>query len=205
MEGIYLVTGDCPFHSLDQVVKGAAKAGLCAVQLREKTADTRIFLNKALALKKILEPTRIPLIINDRIDIALASGAQGIHIGQKDMPYIHARKLMGPSAIIGLSVETWEDVKEAQNLDLAYIGVSPVFATPTKTDTKVPWGLGGLRRIKAFSRHNLVAIGGLNPDNSDQVVQAGADSVAVVSAICSARDPFAATQAMNHAFKGETI
>lgn len=193
MNGIYLVTGDCPGSDIETVVAKAAKACVCCVQLREKTADTRTFLNKAIRLKGLLSPLGIPLIINDRLDIALASGADGVHIGQSDMPYEKARQLLGPKTIIGLSVETWEDVEAAQDLDLAYIGVSPVFATPTKTDTKEPWGLGGLARIRAYSRHTLVAIGGLNSSNVPDVVRAGADAVAVVSAICGAKDPFRAT------------
>lgn len=192
MHGVYLVTGDCPFHDLETVVAAAARAGVCAVQLREKTADTRTFLSRADRLKTILTGTGIPLIINDRVDIALASGADGVHIGQSDMPYGKTRELLGTDALIGLSVETWEDVEMAQDLDLAYIGVSPVFSTPTKTDTKAPWGMEGLARIKAFSRHPLVAIGGLNAANTAAAVRAGADMVAVVSAICSAKDPFKA-------------
>ncbi len=201
MQGIYLVTGDCCHHDLTTVVAQAVQAGLCCVQLREKTADTRLFLDRAMALKRILAPARIPLLINDRVDIALAAGADGVHIGQSDMPYEKARELMGTAAIIGLSVETWEDVKAAQDLDLAYIGVSPVFATPTKTDTKEPWGLSGLARIKAYSRHPLVAIGGLNVSNTSDVVRAGADAIAVVSAICGAKDPLAATQNLCNQFK----
>jgi thiamine-phosphate pyrophosphorylase len=135
----------------------------------------------------------VPLIINDRIDVALACGANGVHIGQEDMPYEIARKLMGDEAIIGLSVENWEDVEAAQKLDVDYIGISPVFATPTKTDTKEPWGLEGLKKIKSFSRHPLVAIGGINEVNARAVVSAGADCLAVVSAICAAEDPTAAT------------
>lgn len=196
MKGIYLVTGDCPHHNLETVVDQAVRAGVCAVQLREKTADTRTFLDRALGLRTLLNNAGIPLIINDRLDIALASGADGVHIGQRDMPYAKARELMGKDALIGLSVETWADVKAAQDLDLAYIGVSPVFATPTKTDTKSPWGLDGLARIKKFSKHRLVAIGGLNTATTGAVVRAGADAVAVVSAICVAKDPFGATRAL---------
>ena len=200
MKGIYLVTGDCPRNDLDTVVSAAARAGVCCVQLREKTADTRTFLATALRLRTLLNGTSIPLIINDRIDIALAAGADGVHIGQSDMPYHRARQLLGKEAIIGLSVETWEDVQSAQDLDLAYIGVSPVFATPTKTDIKKPWGLDGLDRIRSFSRHPLVAIGGLNSSNAREVARAGASALAVVSAICSARDPFHAAQQLNHEF-----
>ncbi len=203
MKGVYIVTdqASCLHHSLEAVVLEAARAGVCLVQLREKTIDTRSFLNKALTLKSILEPFRIPLIINDRVDIALASGANGVHIGQSDMPYKTARRLMGPDSIIGLSVETWEDVITAQDLSVDYIGVSPVFSTPTKTDTKEPWGIAGLERIKAYSRHPLVAIGGINLSNTARIIRAGADSIAVVSAICSAENPFEATRRLGSYFQ----
>lgn len=200
-KGVYLVTGPCPHHDLAIVVDQAVKAGVCCVQLREKEADTRQFLARALALKALLAGTDIPLLINDRIDIALAAEADGIHIGQSDMPYSMARQLMGKDAIIGISVESFKDVEAAQDMDVDYIGVSPIFPTPTKTDTKKPWGLKGLEKIRFFSCHPLVAIGGLNPDNARDVIRAGADAVAVVSAICSAKDPFAATQALNAHFK----
>ena len=167
----------------------AVQGGAAYVQLREKDLPTREFVEEATALKRLLAPRRVPLIINDRIDVALASRADGVHIGQEDMPYAIARELMGPKAIIGLSVETWQDVLASQALDVDYIGVSPVFATPTKTDAKEPWGLDGIRKIKAFSRHPLVAIGGINESNAKAVVDAGAYCLAVVSAICSADDP----------------
>ena len=140
MEGIYLVTdqASCKHFSLETIVKKARAAGISCVQLREKTLNTKDFLTRALTLMALLKPVRIPLIINDRVDIALAAGADGVHIGQSDMPYTLARKLLGDHRIIGLSVETWEDVVAAQDMDLDYIGVSPVFATPTKTNTKAP-------------------------------------------------------------------
>ncbi|HPY07507.1 MAG TPA: thiamine phosphate synthase, partial [Smithellaceae bacterium] len=157
MRGIYLVTdrGLCRGRLLLDVVAQAVKGGAACVQLREKEMPTRAFVEEALAVKNILAPHRIPLMINDRIDVALACGADGVHIGQEDMPYETARRLLGPKAIIGLSVETWADVEASRDLDVDYLGVSPVFATPTKTDTKEPWGLEGLRKIKAFSRHPL--------------------------------------------------
>ena len=203
MKGVYLVTdqASCLHHSLETVVSEAARARVCLVQLREKTIDTRSFLDRALTMKSTLAPFRIPLIINDRVDIALASGANGVHIGQSDMPYKTARKLMGPDAIIGLSVETWKDVIMAQDLSVDYIGVSPIFSTPTKTDTKEPWGIAGLEKIKAYSRHPLVAIGGINLSNTARVIRAGADSIAVVSAICSAEDPFEATRRLGSYFR----
>ncbi|MGB5216938.1 MAG: thiamine phosphate synthase [Smithella sp.] len=191
MRGLYLVTdrGLCGAKPLEEVILQAVKGGVSCVQLREKEVSTRFFVEEAIKIKNILQPYDVPLIINDRVDVALACGADGVHIGQDDMPYEIARKLMGPKAIIGLSVETWEDVLASQKLDVNYIGVSPVFATPTKTDTKGAWGLEGLRRIKSFSRHPLVAIGGINPSNVREVLDAGADGVAVVSAICASADP----------------
>ena len=202
MQGIYLVTdrGLCRNRSLLDVVLQAIQGGAACVQLREKELSTREFVEEAIAVKKLLLPFHVPLIINDRIDIALACNADGVHIGQEDMPYWMARRLMGEKAIIGLSVETWEDVLASEKLDVNYIGVSPVFATPTKTDTKEPWGLAGLKRIKAYSRHPLVAIGGINESNAAAAVRAGADGLAVVSAICSADDPTAATIHLKNMF-----
>lgn len=150
MRGLYLVTDRdlCGEKYLEDVVLESVKGGVSCVQLREKDISTRLFVSEAQRIKKLLEPYQIPLIINDRIDVALACGAEGVHIGQEDMPYAIARQLMGRKAIIGLSVETWEDVEESQRLDVDYIGVSPVFATLTKTDTKGAWGLEGLAKIK---------------------------------------------------------
>ena len=202
MRGIYLVTdrGLCRGRLLLDVVAQAVKGGAACVQLREKEMPTRAFVEEALAVKNILAPHRIPLMINDRIDVALACGADGVHIGQEDMPYETARRLLGPKAIIGLSVETWADVEASRDLDVDYLGVSPVFATPTKTDTKEPWGLEGLRKIKAFSRHPLVAIGGISEANAREVTEAGADCLAVVSAICSAENPAVATARLKNVF-----
>jgi len=196
MKGLYFVTdrGLCGNKPLADVVLQAVRGGATCVQLREKEVSTRFFVEEALRIKALLAPLKASLIINDRLDVALAAGADGVHVGQEDMPYEIARKLMGPKAIVGLSVETWEDVERAQELDVDYLGVSPIFATPTKTDTKAPWGLQGLARIRAFSRHPLVGIGGLNASNAEAAVMAGADSVAVVSAICAAQDPYAASR-----------
>ena len=195
MRGVYLVTDRslCRNRPLEDIVLQSVQGGVSYVQLREKDITTRFFVEEARAIKKILEPYQVPLIINDRIDVALACSAAGVHLGQEDLPYAIARKLMGPKAIIGLSVEDWKDVEESQKLDVDYIGVSPVFPTPTKTDTKGAWGLEGLAKIKAFSRHPLVAIGGINESNLREVIAAGADCIAVVSAICAAADPAAAT------------
>ncbi|CAD7841810.1 MAG: Thiamin-phosphate pyrophosphorylase (EC 2.5.1.3) [Olavius algarvensis Delta 4 endosymbiont] len=195
MKGVYLVTDRelCGNRGVAAVVAAAARAGACCVQLREKTASTRRFIETAAHILTLLAPYRIPLIINDRIEVAQAVGAHGVHVGQRDMAPETARRLLGPDAIIGLSVETWEDVDAAQQLEVDYLGISPVYATPTKTDTKAPWGLEGVTRIKDFTRHPLVGIGGLDASNAAAVIRAGADCIAVVSAICAASDPFTAT------------
>ncbi|HQI36147.1 MAG TPA: thiamine phosphate synthase [Syntrophales bacterium] len=196
MQGLYLVTDRdlCGGRPLQDVVRAAVAGGAAWVQLREKNLSTRAFVEEAAAVKALLAPHKVPLIINDRLDVALAVGADGVHVGQDDMPYPLARAILGEKMIIGLSVETWEDVEAAEKWDVDYLGVSPVFATPTKTDTKGSWGLEGITRIRSFSRHPLVAIGGLNVTNTGAAVRAGADGIAVVSAICAAPDPFAAAR-----------
>ncbi len=193
---LYLVT-DRPLslgRDLDWIVAEAVRGGTTMVQLREKEADTRDFVALGLKLKELLTPLGIPLLINDRIDVALAVDADGVHIGQSDMPYAIARRLLGPDRIIGLSVETMDEVAEANALDVDYVAVSPVYGTPTKTDTAEPFGLEGLRKAAALSRHPVVAIGGMNERTAADVFAAGADGIAVVSAICSAPDPCAAAR-----------
>jgi thiamine-phosphate pyrophosphorylase len=194
MRGLFLVTDRalCGHRTVEEVVLMALRGGVACIQLREKDLSTRAFVEEAQRIKAIMAPFRAFLIINDRIDVALAVGAHGVHIGQRDMPCEIARKLLGPRAMIGLSVETWEDVERARTLDVDYLGVSPVFKTPTKTDTKGHWGLEGLNRIRAATSRPLVAIGGLNASTAADVIRAGADGVAVVSAICAADDPYQA-------------
>ncbi|MFV0484410.1 MAG: thiamine phosphate synthase [Bacteroidales bacterium] len=183
---------------LEFVVAEAVKGGVSAVQLREKECSSREFYELALQLKKILLPLDIPLIINDRLDIALAVDADGLHVGQSDLPWQIARKMLGNHKILGLSVETLAQVEEANSFDVDYIGVSPVFATPTKNDTSEPFGLEGLRHACSLSRFPAVAIGGINKSNLASIMQCGAGGVAVVSAISSAPKPdCAAKELMN--------
>ncbi len=188
---LYLVTdrrliGD---RQLADVVGQAVSGGVTMVQLREKDCSTRDFVSLGIGLKRLLEPSGVPLIINDRIDVALACNADGVHIGQSDMPYDIARRLLGPDRIIGLSIESFNDVMAANALDADYIGVSPVFATPTKTDTSVPFGLDGLRQAVRMSVHPTVAIGGMNRKTASEVMECGTDGIAVVSAIMAAESP----------------
>ena len=187
---LYLVTDrDLSLgRSLEEVVSEAVKGGVTIVQLREKEASTGEFVALARRLMSILKPLGIPLIINDRVDVALAVDADGVHIGQSDMAYADARRRLGPDKIIGLSVESLEDLEAANALDVDYVGISPVYGTPTKTDTAEPFGLEGLRKAVDISVHPTVAIGGMNARTIGEVMEAGADGVAVVSAICSAED-----------------
>ena len=195
--GLYLVTdsGLSGGRSVAEVVRAAVQGGVTLVQLREKDCSTRDFVALARRVREILAPFGIPLIINDRVDVALSAGADGVHIGQTDMTYADARRLLGTDVIIGLSVGTLEEAKAVEELDADYLGVSPVFLTPTKTDTGAAWGIEGLQALRACSRHCLVAIGGINLTNAAEVMAAGADGIAVVSAICAATDPrYAARQ-----------
>lgn len=193
---LYLVTDRSFLHGRDltDVVMQAVKGGVTMVQLREKDICTSDFVDLAQGLKTALYGTGVPLIINDRIDVALAVDADGVHIGQSDMPYSIARQLMGPDKIIGLSVENFDDIEAANLLDVDYIGVSPVFATPTKTDTATPFGLNGLTRAVDMSTHPTVAIGGINGSNAREVIETGTRGIAIVSAIMGANDPTDAAQ-----------
>ena len=186
-------------RSLEEVVSEAVAGGVTVVQLREKEASTGEFISLARRLMELLKPLGIPLIINDRVDVALAVDADGVHIGQSDMSYEDARRLLGPDKIIGLSVENFEDI---ETLDVDYIGISPVYGTPTKTDTAEPFGLDGLRKAVEMSVHPTVAIGGMNAATIGDVMAAGTDGVAVVSAICSAESPRQAAMELAGIIKG---
>jgi thiamine-phosphate pyrophosphorylase len=192
----------CLGRSLEEVALAAVRGGAGMVQLREKTADTREFLELARLLARELHPRGVPLIINDRADIALAAGAAGLHVGQSDLPVRDARELLGAGAVIGLSLERREEWAEARELDVDYVAASPVFPTPTKKDTMPAWGMDGLAWLKERSPVPVVAIGGINAGNAAGVVAAGADILAVVSALCSAPDPERAARELLAAFPG---
>lgn len=178
----------CGERGVLAVVEAAVRGEVSCVQLREKSLDTRAFVERARALKAWLAPRGVPLIINDRLDVALACGADGVHVGQNDMAAEDVRRFM-PHALIGLSLESVAQVAAAERAPVDYYGVSPVFATATKHDTAPALGLDGLRAIRAQTRRPLVAIGGIQAENAAAVMSAGADGLAVVSALCAADDP----------------
>lgn len=200
---LYLVTDRSlsKGRTTETIVRAAVRGGVSCVQLREKTCSTRDFLEEAHILKALLEPYKVPLIINDRIDIALAVGAEGVHLGQSDMPISYARKIVGSNIIVGISVESVEDAVVAEEQGADYIGISPVFATATKNDIAPPLGLEGVRQIREAVSLPLVGIGGINANNGHLVFLAGADGIAVVSAIVSADCPESATVELKNTIK----
>lgn len=181
----------------EKLISEAVLGGVTCVQWRDKFLNDRDFYQKAVELKDICRRHRVPLMINDRLDIALAMGADGVHLGQSDMPFDVARRLLPDSMSIGLSAESLFDVEKAQNLDVDYLAISPVFLTPTKKDIAKPFGLDGFKKARQISRHKLVAIGGINFSNSIELRNSGADGLAIVSAICRAKSPYEAARALS--------
>jgi thiamine-phosphate pyrophosphorylase len=200
---LYLVTdrGLARGRAMLDIVRAAVQGGVTCVQLREKTCATREFIEEALAVKEFLRSRGVPLIINDRVDVALAVGADGVHLGQKDMPLAAARAIVTDTMRIGISAESLADAVAAQQGGADYLGVSPIFATPTKTDAAAPLGLVGLQAIRRAVDIPLVGIGGLNRQNAAAVVRCGADGVAVVSAIVAAADPEQAARELLQAIR----
>lgn len=191
----------CLGRDLVDVVEQAIQAGATAVQLREKHLSTREFVCLGRELTKRLQPKNIPLFINDRLDVALAVGADGLHVGQEDMHVSDVRALAGFKLAIGLSVNSIQDVMEANTLDVDYLGAGPIFPTATKEDAKEALGIAGLHALIKSSRHPVVAIGSINQGNVAQVIKAGARGVAVVSAICAAESPLESTAQLVRAIR----
>jgi thiamine-phosphate pyrophosphorylase len=189
-------------RDLAELSRLVAQGGATLVQLRDKRSDTRPMVERARAIKAALAPHNIPLLVNDRVDVALASGADGVHVGQQDMAVEDARRLLGPRAIIGLSIKTVAQA-EAAPLDLLdYVGVGGVFATSSKDNPNPPIGPGGLARIADVFRQRaapsfpLCGIAGIDASNAGEAVGAGADGVAVISALSLQADPQAAARAL---------
>jgi len=164
----------------------AIENGVTAVQLREKNCSNEEFISLARKVSGILKFYGIPLIINDRVDVALAVGADGVHLGQSDLHWKHARRLLGKGAVIGLSVETIEQVRFSDLSQVDYLGVGALFETSTKKNVKGNWGTKGLKKLRKITSQKLVAIGGIKVSNAKGVMEAGADGLAVISEICSA-------------------
>jgi thiamine-phosphate pyrophosphorylase len=167
-------------------VKSALGAGVSVVQYRNKSGTTKQLYEEARALHKLCR--KALFLVNDRVDIALAVGADGVHLGRDDLFYREARRILGKDKIIGLTVHSIEEARSAQKIGADYLGVSPIFSTGTKKDAGTPCGAGLIRKIKNIVAIPIVAVGGINRDNAREVIAAGADSLCAISAVVGSRD-----------------
>jgi thiamine-phosphate pyrophosphorylase len=185
-------------HALPELARRVAEGGATLVQLRDKRGQTRELVAQARAIKAALAPLGVSFIVNDRVDVALAAGADGVHLGQEDMDVADARRLLGPDAIIGWSVKTMPEAQAAPLQHLTYVAIGAVFPTTSK-DNPTPIGPEGLRQIAAEIRARapgfpVGAIAGINESNAADVIAAGADGICAISALSSAGDPAAAAK-----------
>ncbi|QXE18390.1 thiamine phosphate synthase [Clostridium sp. 001] len=195
---LYLVTNrsflkDKP---LQQAVEEAILGGVTMVQLREKDASTREFYEIAKEVKKVTDHYKVPFLINDRLDIAQAVDADGVHLGQSDMTINTARKILGKDKIIGISAGNVNEALEAEKKGADYIGIGTIFFTGTKKDIDTPIGIEGLRKIYNSINIPAVAIGGVNETNFKEVLSTGVDGISVISAILGKSDITAASKAL---------
>ncbi len=193
---LYLVTDSQVIknRSLIEVVRSAIKGGVTVVQYREKNLPTRLMLEEAKALKDLCIDFGVPFIVNDRIDLALAVDAEGVHLGQDDMPPEIARKILGSSKIIGLTVHNEKELIEAQKSPIDYVSFAPVFATSTKPDHQKPLGVERLKELAEKAKIPAVAIGGINESNIEEVAKAKIEGACVVSAILGSDNPEASAR-----------
>jgi len=187
---VYLVTDRRILQGRDllDAVAEAIEGGVTLIQLREKEVSSREFYQIALKVKDLAHSRGVPLLINDRLDIALAVNADGLHIGQEDLPLKVARKLLGPDKIIGLSVSNLEDAVQGEKEGADYLGAGAVYPTTSKDVSESPIGPDGLKKIKDAVSIPVVGIGGINLFNIEEVKRTGVDGVAVISAIMGAPD-----------------
>ncbi len=193
---LYVITDAklSPGRSHLEVAQAAIEGGASIIQFRDKEMSTRQLEETARKIKELTDEASIPLIINDRLDVALAVDADGVHVGQDDMPAALARQLIGPHKILGVSASTVEEALQAEREGADYVSASPVFTTPTKPDAPPPTGLEGLRAIVEAVNLPVIAIGGINEKNAAEVIEAGAQGIAVISAVISAPDIVAAAR-----------
>jgi thiamine-phosphate pyrophosphorylase len=197
---LYLVTDPdlARGRALAEVVAAAVRGGVTLVQLRDKHADGRALLEQAQMLKAVLDPLAVPLIVNDRADVAHAAGA-GCHVGQSDLPAAAARAILGPDAILGVSLDEMDQAHAVDRALVDYVAYGPFAATATKSDAGGPIGVEGLSAARKLTLLPLIAIGGIDAQNVAAAVRAGADGIAVVSAIVAAADPEGASRELRAA------
>jgi thiamine-phosphate pyrophosphorylase len=185
--------------ALDDLARRVVSGGATLVQLRDKLGGTRRQVDEARAIRKALQGSAVPLLINDRVDVALAAEADGVHVGQDDMAPADARRLLGPRAIIGLSIKSVAHAEAAPLDVLDYVAIGGVFATTSKDNPDPPVGTDGLRTIAKVIRARaphvpVAAIAGIDRRNAADVIAAGADGISVISALSGAADPAAAAR-----------
>jgi len=195
-QGLYVILDPsvCPGRPLRDVLTQSSEAGARIFQYRYKAASMTEAYADALALRKIAAELGVTFIVNDRCDLALAINADGVHLGQEDLPYLDARKVMGEDKIIGLSTHNEHHVREAQRLQPDYIGFGPIFKPGSKVDHEPVVGIEGLRSIRSLTTLPIFAIGGIQVEQAKEVMRAGANGVAVISAILKAPDIRQATR-----------
>lgn len=184
---------------LDELAGQAARGGATLIQLRDKSGSTQTLIDEAISIRRALAPMKVPLIVNDRIDVAQAAGADGVHIGREDMDAREARRLLGPRAIIGVSIKNESDITEMPAGVVDYACVGGVFTTTSKNNPDPPVGIEGLKRLLRLVRERapgipVGAIAGIDEKNAEDVIRAGADGIAVISAVIAASDPQSAAQ-----------
>ena len=177
-----------------QLAKLAIAGGADTIQFRQKSTSTRLLVETAFHLKAICDQRCVPLIINDRADIALAVEASGAHFGQEDLPIGVARRILPSQAIIGASARTKDKIMEAISAGADYIGFGPVFRTSSKSDAEKPKGLSELARFCQIASCPVIAIGGITLETVQDVMQCGAHGIAVISSVCTVEDPMQATR-----------
>ncbi len=182
-----------------ELARLAVAGGADTIQLRQKTGSTREMIDTARAMRQLCDQAGVVFIVNDRVDVALAAGAHGVHLGQDDFPLPLARQLLGPSAILGGSASSLKEARKCLAEGADYLGFGPVFATTSKDDAGPASGLALLARVVKEIALPVVAIGGINAGNAPQVMAAGAHGVAVISAVVCQEDPRAAARALDQA------
>lgn len=202
---LYLVTDTalCGSFGVAATVRAAVVAGVSAVQLRDPTATDDELVELGRAVTDVLAGTGVPLLVNDRVDLVAAIGADGAHVGQGDVDVVEARRVLGPDAVLGLSVQTVDHVQKAVETGvglISYLGVGPVWPQSTKPDAAAPGGLAVLAAVTAFSPWPCVAIGGVTAERAAAVRRHGAAGVAVVSAVCGKADPAGAARGLRRAW-----
>lgn len=190
----------CRGRSFEELIRAAIDGGATAIQLREKGAPTRSLWEEAVRLRALTEALGVPFIVNDRVDVALASGADGVHLGQEDLPCLEARKLLGPEKIIGVSVHSLKEAEEALKEGADYLSVGKVYPSQTKSGGRVV-GLPVLGKISQGVGLPVVAIGGIGLDNLSEVFETGASGVAIISGLFDTEDVKARAKAFREAIE----